>query len=80
MAVKISYSKTKINKSSSNIVLFSNDKFNTSNLKNSLSNSEMSYINGLLKSSDLKKNMFVFEINAKKNIILILFLYQLKII
>ena len=71
MAVKISYSKTKINKSSSNIVLFSNDKFNTSNLKNSLSNSEMSYINGLLKSSDLKKNMFVFEINAKKNIILI---------
>ena len=41
------------------------------NLKKYLSNSEFSYINDLLKTSDLKKNMFVFEVNSKKKIILI---------
>ena len=71
MSVKISYSKKTINKSSSNLVLFSNDKFNISGLKKKLSNSEFSYIQDLLKSSDLKKNIFVFEVNSKKKIVLI---------
>ena len=66
MSVKISYSKKTINKSSSNVVLFSNDKFNVSGLKKKLSNSEFSYIQDLLKSSDLKKNILVFEVNSKK--------------
>ena len=39
--------------------------------KRYLSNSEFSYINDLLKTSDLKKNMFVFEVNSKKKIVLI---------
>ena len=71
MSVKISYSKKTINKSSSNLVLFSNDKFNVSGLKKKLSNSEFSYIQDLLKSSDLKKNILVFEVNSKKKIVLI---------
>ena len=71
MSVKISYSKKTINKSSSNLVLFSNDKFNISGLKKKLSNSEFSYIQDLLKSSDLKKNILVFEANSKKKIVLI---------
>ena len=39
-------------------LLFSNDKFSLSNLKKYLINSEFSYINDLLKTSDLKKNLF----------------------
>ncbi len=71
MSVKINYSKKTINKSSSNLVLFVNDKFKINDLKKSFSNSEFSYINDLLKSSDLKKNIFVFEVNSKKKIVLI---------
>ena len=71
MSIKINYSKKTISKSSSNLVLFSNDKFNISGLRKNLSNSEFSYINDLLKTSDLKKNLFVFEVNSKKKIVLI---------
>jgi leucyl aminopeptidase len=71
MSIKINYSKKTISKSSSNLVLFSNDKFNISGLKKNLSNSEFSYINDLLKTSDLKKNLFVFEVNSKKKIVLV---------
>ena len=71
MSIEIIYSKTLKNKLSSNLVLFANDKFNTAHLKKYISSSEFSYVNDLLKSSDLKKNMFVFELNSKKKIILI---------
>ena len=52
-------------------MLFSNEKFNTNLLKNYLTNSEFSYINDLLKTSDLKKNLFVFEVSSKKKIVLV---------
>ena len=55
MSVKIDYTKKVPSKNSSNIVLFSNEKFNVNGLKKYLSNSEFSYINDLLKTSDLKK-------------------------
>ena len=71
MSVKISYSKKSVTKLSANIVLFVNEKFNTSNVKKYLSNNELSYINDLLKTSDLKKNIFVYEVNSKKKVILI---------
>ena len=70
MSIKINYLKTN-NKSPANLILFSNEKFNTSSLKKYLSNSEFSYINDLLKTSDLKKNLLVFELTSKKNIVLI---------
>ncbi len=66
MAIQINYSNKAISKSSSNLVLFVDEKFNIDKLKKYLSNTELSYINELLKTSDLKKNMFVFEINSKK--------------
>ena len=66
MTVKISYPKKTINKSSSNLVLFTNDKFSIISLKKSLSNSEFTYISDLLKTSDIKKNILVFEVNSKK--------------
>jgi leucyl aminopeptidase len=71
MSIKINYSKKTIGKSSGNTVLFSDEKFSITSLKKSLSNSEFSYITDLLKNSDLKKNLFVFEFNSKKKIILI---------
>jgi len=70
MPVKINYSKS--NKLPSvNQVLFSDDIFNIKNLRKYLSNSEFDYINDLLKTSDLKKNLFVFEVNSKKKIVII---------
>jgi len=71
MAVKISYTSKKNNDRSGNSVLFVDEKFDLRNLKKSFSNSEFTYINDLLKTSDLKKNIFVFEVNSKKKIILI---------
>ena len=68
MSIKINYLNKANDKSSSNLVLFSNDKFNISSLKKYLSNLEFSYISDLLKTSDLKKNMFVFEVSSKKKI------------
>ncbi len=71
MSIKINYLNKTSSKSLSNLVLFTNDKFNLSGVKKFLSNSEYSYINDLLKTSDLKKNLFVYELTAKKKIILI---------
>ena len=66
MSIRINHLKKKISFSEKNIVLFSNDKFQISSLKNHLSNSEFQYINDILKTSDLKKNILVFELNSKK--------------
>ena len=79
MTIKISYSKKKAGKSLGNIVLFADEKFSIIALKKHLSNSEFSYINDLLKTSDLKKNLFVFEVNSKKKIVLISIKKDLKI-
>ena len=66
MSIKINYSNKAISKSSANLVLFTDEKFSSNGLKKQLSNSEFSYITDLLKTSDFKKNMFVFEVNSKK--------------
>ncbi|MFL2883015.1 MAG: leucyl aminopeptidase [Pelagibacteraceae bacterium] len=71
MSIKINFSNKSSGKSSANTVLFTDEKFNVGALKKYLSKTEFSYINDLLKTSDLKKNMFVFEVNSKKKIVLI---------
>ena len=68
MTVQVLY-KNKDN--SNNLVLFTDEKFNIDNLKKHISNSEFSYIKDLLKTGDLKKNLFIFELSSKKKIILI---------
>ncbi len=70
MSLKINYLK-KTNLNSNHLVLFTNDNFKISGLKKYLSNSEFSYISELLKSSDLKKNILLFDLNSKKKIILV---------
>ena len=71
MSIQINYKKNGSNKPSNNLVLFSDEKFNINALKKYISISEFSYINDLLKSSDLDKNIFVFELSSKKKIVLI---------
>ena len=66
MTVKLDYFKKTSNNLSSNLVIFCDEKFNTNGLKKYLSNSEISYINDLLKTIDSKKNLFVLDINSKK--------------
>jgi len=71
MSIKLNYSKKISSKLSSNIVLFCNEKYSISGLTKYLSNSEFSYTNDLLKTIDSKKNLFVFEVNSKKKIVLV---------
>ena len=71
MSIQINYKNSSLKKTSNNLVLFTDEKFNISNLKKYISNSEFSYLSDLLKTSDLKKNLLVFETSSKKKIILI---------
>ena len=66
MAVQINYKTGNSKKASSNLVLFVDENFNINSLKKYLSKYEFSYISDLLKSSDLKKRLLVFEVNSKK--------------
>ena len=68
MTTKINYSNKLSSKTSTNLVLFVDEKFNINNLKKYVSNSEFSYLNDLLKTSDLKKNLLVFEVSSKRKI------------
>jgi len=78
MSIKINYLNKINSKSSGNLVLFAGEKFSINTLKKHLYNSEFSYVNDLLKTSDLKKNMLVFEVNSKKKIVLISIKKELK--
>src|SRR5210317_2147465 len=71
MTIQINYKTSNSKKVSSNLVLFVDEKFNISRLKKYISNSEFLYISELLKNSDLKKDLLVFDINSKKTIFLV---------
>ena len=71
MSIKLNYSKKLISQISSNLVLFCGEKYKTIGLKKYLSDNEFSYINDLIKTIDLKKNLYVFEVNSKKKVILV---------
>ena len=66
MSIKINYSNKVSDKSSTNIVLFTDEKFSINALNKHLSSPELSYISDLLKKCDLKKKLLVFEVNSKK--------------
>ncbi len=71
MSIKINLKNNISKKTSTNIVLFTDEKFSISPFKKYISNSELSYIGDLLKNTDLSKKLLVFELSAKKKIILI---------
>ena len=71
MSLTINYSKKSAKSSSNNKIVFVDEKFNTQNIKNLISISELNYINDLLKNSNLKKDIHIFNVSSKKKIILI---------
>jgi leucyl aminopeptidase len=71
MSIKINYKNNGSKKPSNNLVLFTDEKFEIRPLKKHISNSEFFYINDLLKTSDLNKNLLVFELSSKKKIVLV---------
>ena len=66
MSITINYKNTSFSKTSNNLVLFTNDKLNLSHLKRYISKLEFTYINDLLKTSDLKNKLFIFKLSSKK--------------
>ncbi len=70
MTLQINHKYSGPKKISSNLVLFVDEKFNINSVKKYISNTEYSYISDLLKNSDLKKQLLLFEINSKKTIFL----------
>ena len=73
MTVKINYKTNLVKKASSNLVLFSDEKYNLLGLKKYISNSEYSIISELMKGRDFKKKIVHFDINSKRKIILVSF-------
>ena len=71
MSIKINIKNNISKKTSANLVLFVDEKFSTNPLKRYISNSEFSYVTDLLKSCDLSKNLFVFELSSMKKIVLV---------
>ncbi len=71
MSVQVNYTNGSTKKNSSNLVFFVDEKFNVSNLKKYVSNSEHSYISDLLKNRDSKKKILDFDLNSKRKIILV---------
>ena len=66
MSIKISFKKSTLKKTSTNLVLFVDEKFSVNSLKKYVSGSEFSYISDLLKTCDLSKKLLVFEFSSKK--------------
>ena len=71
MTIQINYKSAGQKKNSNNLVLFVDENFNIKGLKKYISNTEFSYVSDLLKISDLKKELLIFEINSKKTIFLV---------
>jgi len=71
MTVQIYYENKGKKKISNNIVLFVGKSFDIESLNKEISKDELSYIEDLLKTSDLKKNILSFKINSKKTIFLV---------
>ena len=71
MSIKISFKNSTSKITTSNSVLFVDEKFNITPLKKNFSSSELLYIADLLRTSDKSKNLHVFELSSKKKIVLI---------
>ncbi len=71
MSININFKNNISNKALSNLVLFIGEKFNTNHIKKHVTDFEFSYITDLIKTCDLNKNLFVFELSSKKKIVLV---------
>ena len=70
MTIKNNYRNGLIKKEFSNLVVFSDEKYNISTLKKHISSSEHNFVKDLIKTMDLKKKILSFDISSKRKIIL----------
>ena len=66
MTVQINYKNSVFKNTANNLVLFIDENFNMKSLEKIISKTEHSYINELLKSSDLKKEILFLILIQKK--------------
>ena len=66
MSIQINYKNSSSKKPSNNLILFADEKFNINSIKKFVSRTEFFYISDLLKTSDLSKKLFIYEITSKK--------------
>ena len=66
MSIQINYKNSVLKKDLTNLILFVDEKFKTSDLRKYVSNSEFSYISELIKSSDIK-NIVLLEFISKRS-------------
>ncbi len=71
MTIEINYKNGGLKNIIGSLVLFVGEKFNIKPIKKHISDTEFSFVNDLLKGSDLKKNILSFDLNSKKKIILV---------
>ena len=71
MNVSINYKSNIIKKSISNLVFFVDEKFNILTLKKHISNSQYTFVSGLIKKQNLNKKIISVDVNSKIKIILI---------
>ena len=71
MIVQVSNINKVNTKSSNNYALFANEKFEVSNLKDLFSKNEISFIREVVQKKHDKKNFIIFNLNSKKQVILI---------
>ena len=71
MTIQINYKKNNKKNRLSNLVLFVDEKFNIKHLKAHVNQTDFNFISDILKVSDLKKKFLNFNINSKKQIVLI---------
>ena len=68
MTVQINYKNGGLKNIIGNLVLFVGEKFNIKPLNKHISDKEFSFVNDLLKTGDLKKNILTFDFNSKKKL------------
>ena len=71
MTVSIYYKSSSAKKKLSNLILFTDEKFNISSIKKHLSGNEYSFISDLINTRDLKKKILSFDVSSKRKIILV---------
>ncbi len=71
MTILINHNYKSLKKNPRNLILFANEVFNISDLKQNFSKGEYSHILELLKVRDTKKKILSFDLNSKKKVFLI---------
>ena len=71
MNIKVNFKNRTLSKSNVNLILFADEKFNITGLKNHIPKPEYSYISDLIIKKDTKKKIVTFDISSKKKIILV---------